>query len=644
MRPLRAIIPMLRKESPVTLAREAVWRMWKPYRSRRLLATIRRGDARLKFLNVPFYRPDVKRIDAASASVICAVADLVCVGRFPLLGYPIVDLGFPPRWNRDFISGFEWEELPVAQLGSVVRHNGSDVKIPWDLSRLQFLPVLAKAHLLSKNNRYREAAKTLLLDWLTKNPVGMGVNWTLAMESALRGMSLCFTLSLLQPLRLDEQDWGHAVTHSIWEHLLYTEAALEFSHVIRSNHYLGNIVGLLCMSTFLDGPEMKQRRWLYQTRVEDEILRQVHKDGGDYEASLGYHVLVLQMFTTAFLLIRAAGCEPNREFTERVSQMHKFLATIADKQGCVPHVGDCDDGRTEIMIDDLKQMIDLPLEKRNSLRVSSLLGLGDALFSTGRSIGAGDLVWYGLDAPKIKECRPNLAVFPTSGLAVARKGETEVVLCAIPNGIHGRGSHTHNDKLSIVARLGDEELFCDSGTFVYTRDVAVRNRYRSTAAHNTLMIDEQEQNTINVDRQFAFCIGNEAQVSRIDVQESDKEICISASHSGYSRIGVEHQRKVRVSAHGFTVEDDLEGTGEHSFEGHWHIPSSWRVLNTEDGFLIHGLRQVRLIVTAATPVVREQAPTRISRTYGGATESGIVLTIKGRAQLPCVITTNVTWE
>src|SRR5208282_2413497 len=306
MRPLRAIVPMLIRESPVTLAREAVWRVWKPYRSIRLLSAMRRDPAPLGFREIPYYRPQLDGIDSSNARIILGVADLVRAGTFPFLGYVTADIGFPPRWNRDFVSGFEWEERPAAQLQPVVRHNGSDVKVPWELSRLQFLPVLAKAHLLSRDDKYREAARVLLLDWLKRNPVGVGVNWTLAMESALRGMSLCFMLSLLQPLRPEERGWGRAVIRSIWEHLLYTEASLEFSHVVRSNHYLSNIVALLCMATFLEGPDLERRRASYQHQVQEEIFRQVYEDGVDYEASLGYHVLVLQMFTSAYLLMRAA--------------------------------------------------------------------------------------------------------------------------------------------------------------------------------------------------------------------------------------------------------------------------------------------------------------------------------------------------
>ena len=39
----------------------------------------------------------------------------------------------------------------------------------------------------------------------------------------------------------------------------------------------------------------------------------------------------------------------------------------------------------------------------------------------------------------------------------------------MPNGCRGKGSHTHNDKLSFILRVNGEELFGDSGTGVYTR-------------------------------------------------------------------------------------------------------------------------------------------------------------------------------
>ena len=166
-----------------------------------------------------------------------------------------------------------------------VRFDGSDIKVPYELSRLQFLPILGKAYVVTGDERYRENAKRLLSDWMTNNPVGIGVNWSIAMEAALRAMSICFLLNLVSPLRPEEQSWLHTVTRCLWHHLLYIEAHSEFSHLVSSNHYLSSVVGLYCLAEFLDGRGMPARRRAYRQRVESEILRQVYKDGGDYELS-----------------------------------------------------------------------------------------------------------------------------------------------------------------------------------------------------------------------------------------------------------------------------------------------------------------------------------------------------------------------
>ncbi len=90
-----------------------------------------------------------------------------------------------------------------------------------------------------------------------------------------------------------------------------------------------------------------------------------------------------------------------------------------------------------------------------------------------------------------------------------------------------------------------DEVFCDSGSRCYTRSAERRNLDRSTRAHNTLMVDEAEQNILGTDPSSLFQCGNEAVVSRITISEGDEQL--RASHQGYSRFGVEHQRTVRLS-------------------------------------------------------------------------------------------------
>jgi uncharacterized heparinase superfamily protein len=61
-------------------------------------------------------------------------------------------------------------------------------------------------------------------------------------------------------------------------------------------------------------------------------------------------------------------------------------------------------------------------------------------------------------------------------------------------GQNGYGGHAHNDQLSFELSLNGKPLIVDPGTYVYTPLPDERNKYRSTAMHNTLALDDREQN------------------------------------------------------------------------------------------------------------------------------------------------------
>jgi Heparinase II/III-like protein/Heparinase II/III N-terminus len=644
-------ITRLIQESPTTLAREAMWRARKRWRKRRVRALLQNAHHRpLVFHNLPYYVPARVRVQSLKRDIIVAVADLVRNGEYPFLGYGTRYLGFPPRWDIDFVSGKGWPNSP-SDLLEVVRHDGSDVKVPWELSRLQFLPVLGKAFVLTADIRYRDAAKDLLSAWIDQNPTLMGVNWTAPMDAALRAVSICFLLNLIDPSDPGDADWLRKVIISLWQHLLFIEAYLEFSHFRRSNHYLSNILGLFCLSVFLDGPNMAARRNRYAQLLEREIFHQVYQDGGDYEASTGYHILVTQMFTTAVLLMRAAGRKLKPTVQERLSSMYKLTATLADAAGRIPHVGDCDDGRVELLSDDLQQMLSTPVDERHSLTVRNLLGIGGALLGANFGGVSEDAGWYGLDTNACQaghqQFKREICVFPQSGIAVARRGECEVILLAMPNGIEGKGSHTHNDKLSVIVRIGSEELFCDAGTGVYTRDSAMRNRFRSTASHNTVVVDRSEQNSIPSGPVGLFVLGDEAHVSPIEIRQDGETIGLKASHYGYRKLGVTHIRTIQLLPGRAVIEDSLTGSGVHSVQLNFHVPPVWRVdtsvvIGREIRCSIQGPKSVDLLVTAPCELRMQQFPSQISRTYG-STSPAYRVCIEADAAVPVCFRTELKW-
>ncbi len=650
MRSIRA----LKNESPLLVAREVWWRVRRVWNKQRFLGRLKRlGPAKFRF--VPYYNPDLQHLSGRSRALIVAFADEIAAERYPFLSYSTAELGKRPKWNLDFVSGAEWPSISFEN-HKYIRHDGADVKVPFELSRLQFLPVLGKAHVLTRDESYRRTAKDLLSHWIQSNPVPVGVNWTLAMEAALRAMSICFLLNLLSPIRPEEQPWLDAVTRSLAQHLLYIEANLEFSYLISSNHYLSNAVGLYCLSLFLDGEDMVARRQKYSHNIEAEMQKQVYDDGGDYEASTGYQVLVTQLFTTALLLMRAEHQTPTPAFVERLRAMFRFLDTIASYSGELPHIGDCDDGRTELLVEDLEQMLLLPVSDRNTLRISYFLGIGQRLLGEGKGDG-DDAAWYGLASgsaipysqPRVYiGVAPPIRIFPKAGIGLLEQGSAELLFFATPNGIFGKGSHTHNDKLSFVLRLRGQEILCDSGTGCYTRDIATRNRFRSTAAHNTLLVDGTEQNRIFPGPRGLFVLGNEATVSPIQHGRDARGSFLCASHTGYQSLGVLHTRTIRVAdgVPSFIIEDEVEGHGIHDFELNFQLTPhrTAKVSSAENAILccILGDPEVQLTVAGPANLQGSIQPSLISHTYG-VTVPGFGLRIWGTTAIPTRITTCISW-
>jgi heparinase II/III-like protein len=645
---------VLKRESPLLVAREAIWRAQRAWNKKRTLGRLDR-PGHMTFRGIPYYQPDLEGVDGRSRALIITYADKIRSGRYPFLGCETAELGIRPLWNLDFVSGATWPTQRL-EIRNCIRHDGSDVKVPYELSRLQFLPVLGKAHVLTGNDAYRLAAQDLLSHWIELNPAPLGVNWTIAMEAALRAMSICFLLNLLTPIRKNEQAWLATITRSLAQHLLYIEASLEFSHFLTSNHYLSDLVGLYCLSLFLEGKGMGERRSEYRHRIENEIMRQVYDDGGDYEVSTGYQVLVTQLFTTALLLMLREGAAPKPAFVERLRTMFRFLNTIASTSGELPHVGDCDDGRTELLVDDLEQMILYPVRERNSLRVPRLLGLGQRLFDEGAGDGA-DAAWYGLTDAKRGACpgpklNPGSAsrveVLSRSGIAVMRHRSAELLFFAMPNGIGGKGSHTHNDKLSFVLRVAGKEILCDSGTGCYTRDLETRNHFRSTAAHNTLMIDGLEQNRIDQSRAGLFILGNEASVTPIESDEEKSGRFLRASHTGYRLLGLLHTRTIRVvsTEPAFVIEDEIKGDGVHRFELNLQLAPRYTAEITEGdkGISCHilGDPQVQLQFSGPAGSQASIRQSRVSRTYG-TTVPTEKLCYRCSDMLPSRIVTYISW-
>jgi Heparinase II/III-like protein/Heparinase II/III N-terminus len=643
---LRTLHRALRKMPLTTLAREAGWRGIRFIRKCSFGFANNHSSRKVCFYPIGYYRRRTELLSEAARAAIVSYAEAVLRGEFPLMGYGSPKLGDKPDWHCDWVSGQRWPLQKAGQI-KVVRHDGSDVKAPWELSRLQFAPVVAKAFVLTGDERYRKKLQSLLTDWLVHNPVGMGVNWTIAMEAALRGISLCLTMELLWPFTDEEQPWLDQMTKSLWWHLRFVESHSEFSFLPRSNHYLSNIVGLTTMSAYLQGQGMSRRVKKYARSVQRETLSQTYPDGGDYEASTGYHVLVAQMLLHSSAVQRQCGLPPDRDLESRLALMFEWITALADDAYKLPLLGDCDNGRVELLFDDIAQATKSAGE-RHSLCVGSLCGAASHLLQLPLGGNEEDAAWFGFStASGIKQIKPkSVVLMADSGIAVLRAGRASAIFSAMPNGLRGRGSHTHCDKLSVVLRLGHDEVFSDSGSQGYTRSAQLRNLDRSTRAHTTLMVDEAEQNTLGLDPGSIFECGNEAAVSRISILDRSR-LTARASHHGYARLGIQHRRTIELDQFSLQIEDEVTGEGEHEMDLRYVLGPEWTVseimCGETAGCVIVGPQRLTLQCRAEGKLMLSVLPARISREYAASLPASCIQ-IHTTARLPVTLQTRVQWD
>ena len=482
------------------------------------------GPREAKFLD-DFFTPE--KVDVASADRI------VNDHSWPLLGFGEQSFGKEIQWRHDPLSSYVWP-LDYHRDITLVRADGSDVRVLWELNRLgHFLP-LACAYASTHDERYSAEFFAQLRSWHEQNPYGRGPNWTCAMEVALRAMNLLAAFEIFRHAPQLSADVLKFFLQLLQQHGNYIRRNLEFSYIATSNHYLSDVVGLFWLGLLL--PELRDAGEWREFGLRQMLLemdKQVLADGADFEASTGYHRFVTELFLYSFLLCRANNIEIEKRYWSRLHQMLGYIHAYLRPDGFAPLIGDTDSGQV------------LPVVRRRP-----------------------DDHAYLLDILKPETQHAGSQAFPHAGTYIMRDGDLYLCFNASDAGINGRGSHGHNDVLSIEVSARGRAFIVDPGTYVYSADLGKRHEFRSTAYHSTVQIDGLEQNTIRVDTPFV--IGNEAKPRVLEWKTSDDFDKVVAEHYGYP---VTHRRTVTFDKRGrfWLIDDEFFGDGEHVYEARFHF-------------------------------------------------------------------------
>ncbi len=506
-----------------------------------------------------------------------ADADRACAHVVDLLGSGPVALGPAIDWHCDFQSGTRWDPSRFhRRIRPAPFPGGADIKIPWELSRGQHLLRLGQAFAVTRQQAYAAELVAQIDGWIDANPWRLGVNWACAMDVAFRAVNWLWAIGLAVDAEAVDGAFLGRVARSLWQHGRHILDNLEGApgRATNSNHYLADLVGLAHLGVACR--HLTEASSWRDSAVRDcwrELETQVLSDGFDHEGSIPYHRLVCELFLAALRLSQRAAVPAPARVGARLADMLEATRSYTRPDGTAPVVGDQDNGR-------LLRLATHRDPAREWVDHRHLLAVGGALLGRPELVGAAgeeleDACWLGpldvLDAARSSAMpapESNSRSFPDAGIHVLRSSAAHVVVTGGGSGTGGLGNHSHEDLLGFDLASAGHPLIVDPGTGVYTRDYRIRHSLRSTAAHNTVMIDGRGQAVAEPGQPFSLPGKVAARVLR---WEPDAEWPTLVLERRQDRLV--HSRSFRLSrVEGcLEIEDAFEGAGDHDLELRLHL-------------------------------------------------------------------------
>lgn len=528
--------------------------------------------------------------------------------KFDLLGSGEVDLGEKIKWNEDFKSGFIWKNQFYKDIKIVDLNNNADVKVPWELSRFQHLFTLGKAYWITNNKKYYLECKEEIEEWIVENPVYMSVNWTCAMDVAIRAVNWIFFYFHFKDLIDGDKEFLNKLNNSLYNHGKFIFLNLEKRIKFSNNHYLSDLVGLFYLGSYFN--ELKNnevKRWLdfSKKELEKEMFIQNNEDGSNYESSTSYHRLVTELMFFPMIFGEKNNIKFSKEYKERLEKMFEFLAKIIKPNGRIPMIGDVDNGRLLVLSDysswevnDVRELLSLGGEYFNN-----------TLLKNSGAIKKEDKLWIFNSLSDEEEKYYNKSVkFSNGGYYILRNND---IYCFIRCGelsCRGQGGHSHNDQLSFELNVKGEDFIVDTGTGVYTANKNIRNLFRSTKQHNTVYIEGYEQNSFEENNLFEMREESFAKTLEFSKNKFEGE------HYGYlNKVNIIHKRKIILNKNKIlNIIDSIPNTdGVLSL----FLAKNVQLYEMNNNFLLQD-DKVKIFIKIENPKLTRIKETSISEKYG----------------------------
>lgn len=416
------------------------------------------------------------------------------------------------------------------------RYERTEIEKSVWLNRFYFLPSFARMYHLTGNRSYLDDMMGIIRKWISENPRmpdshRTTYNWR-DMQVAWRSIhfSWCFYLGE-KGLAPEEKT---LIIDSLREHahILLTgfgQAKLnEFNH--QSHGGLAMIYLGILFPMLDDSAELLRRGMII---LNHHLANAFYPDGGNVEQMFGYYPFQAHLFRDAFLLCTSNGIEPPVNSLPMLGKMAAYLAAVERPDGTVPQVNDSYEMPVKPILDTINEI----------LGSGAVTGLQGSVF------------------------------FPDTQVAVMRHGgEAGWYLLANPASVIG--AHAHAGRLGFELWHGGLPLLIESGCCNYD-DPALVSWYRTTRAHNTVIIDGLTEAATSSELLWVPRRETPNRITDWKPKEGLPSLTMVSPPEEATNSSVRWSRKITLLTGRVAVISDTFGAeGEHNYEILLHFPPS----------------------------------------------------------------------
>ena len=418
----------------------------------------------------------------------------------------------------------------VYSLKNLRKWNNKNINKLW-LYNLHYFDYLNSPNFHLKKQIY----KKMIQDWIKKNPVGFGNGWEPYPIS--RRLVNWIKFSLLGGQM--QKDWLYSMvlqTRYLFKNLEYD---------ILANHLFTNAKTLIYAGLFFKGKEAD--KW-YQTGIaifDHELKEQILLDGGHFELSPMYHSIFLEDLMDIINIHNTFNKKLSGNIKTKINPMLNWLSKM-----CHPD-------------DQISFFNDSALNVAPNL--SQLRSYSNRL---------------GIKHSKIRFKK--IEYLKNSGYIRLSSKQATAILDVGNIGPDYQPGHAHADTLSFEFSLFGKRLLVNTGTSEYSRS-AIRNYERSTKAHNTVVVNNENSSEV----WSGFRVAKRAHPIDLKIEELKKSIKISCSHDGYKQKDEKpiHRRHWYFFKNSLVIKDNISGPFQKA-DAYFHFHPSISIIKRSSNLWI----------------------------------------------------------